>query len=173
VITLKIRLIDDKQLHISGINPVLLDCLQSLPAILEKRDLPSVRKRLQPDPTTADKAANTEWQQTIAPDLRHLFVSAGETVLHDLAGLAPTPGKKRLHEVIFSVVHLRAWMSALNEARLILGEIYQITEEDMSAVDLKLDKPRDLALFRIHVFGYLLHRLVELEMGGQPSLDNH
>jgi hypothetical protein len=52
-------------------------------------------------------------------------------------------------------------MSALNQARLILGELFGITESDMNKADLDLEQPKDLAIFRIHVLGYLLQLLVE------------
>ena len=37
--------------------------------------------------------------------------------------------------MIFAAEHLNAWMSALNEARLILGEIFRITDADMETTD--------------------------------------
>jgi hypothetical protein len=52
-------------------------------------------------------------------------------------------------------------MSALNQARLILGELFSVTESDMDKADLDLEQPKDLALFRIHILGYLLQLLVE------------
>ena len=52
-------------------------------------------------------------------------------------------------------------MSALNQTRLILGELFSITEADMNHTDFNLDQPKDLAVFRIHILGYLLQLLIE------------
>ena len=163
MIHLRVQLHNEKHIRISGIAPALLDSLQALPEILEQRDTPAARQRLLPDPTAGDANANAEWQRLIAPELRHLFVSAGETVLRDLTGITPAG------EVTFAAEHLNAWMSALNQARLILGELHGITEADMEQADFDLSTAKGLAVFRIHVLGYLLHLLVELEAGTASS----
>jgi hypothetical protein len=60
-------------------------------------------------------------------------------------------------------------MSALNEARLILGERFQVTEDDMNAADFDVRTPKGLAIFRIHILGFLLQLFVELESGDEPE----
>ena len=60
-------------------------------------------------------------------------------------------------------------MSALNQARLILGEIHQINEEDMNRVDFDPQNPKHLAALRIHLLGYLLQLFVELETVDEPE----
>ena len=150
-----------QRLRLSGLDPVLLDCLQNLPGILDQRDAPGVRHRLFPDPTTADAEANRDWQRLITPELHHLFAAAGETVARDLATLTADPQHKNHFQVTFAADHLNAWMSAFNQARLILAELFTITDTDMAHTDFDLDQPKDLALFRIHILGYLLQLLVE------------
>jgi len=156
VITLRVERSGEKHIHVTGLDPVILDCLHALPEILDQRDSPDARHRLLPDPTT-DRAINADWQQTIAPELRHLFVAGGDTVTRDLTGITPDG------ELTFGVEHLNAWMSALNEARLILGEIFRITDGDMETPEFDVTTPKGLAVFRIHVLGYFLQLLVELE----------
>ena len=156
MIALRIERSGEKHIRITGLDPVLLDCLHALPEILDQRDQPAARQRLLPDPTT-DPAINADWQQAIAPELRHLFVAAGDTVVRDLTGI--TPGG----ELTFAAEHLNAWMSALNEARLILGEIFHITDADMETTEFDVTTAKGLAVFRIHVLGYFLQLLVELE----------
>lgn len=168
MIHLRVRPHNEKYIRITGIDPVLLDSLHALPEILEQRDSPNARSRLLPDPTTADTSINAEWQRLVTPDLRHLFVSASEIVMRDLTGISPDTNQPLLHEVTFSVEHLNAWMSALNQTRLILGELFHVTEADMESTDFDLQKPKGLAVLRIHILGYLLQSLVELE-GGHES----
>ncbi len=159
MIQLRVEADGPKHIRISGIHPVLLDCLHVLPEILEQRDSPAARKRLLPDPTTTDAQFNAEWLLAVAPELRHAFVVAGDTVARDLTGVT-TDG-----QLTFIAEHLNAWMSALNEARLILGEIFQITDVDMESADFDVKTPKGLAIFRIHVLGWLLQLLVDLEAG--------
>ena len=156
-----------KHLRITGIDPVVLDCLHALPEILEQRDTPAARQRLLPDPTPADIETNDEWQRVIAPDLRHLFVSAADTVVRDLTAVESAG---QLSEVAFPVEHLAAWMSALNQSRLILGELFKITDADLETREFDVNQPKGMAILRIHVLGYLLQLLVELEAGHADNL---
>lgn len=159
----------EKHIRIAGIDPVLMDSLFSLPEILDQRDKPAIRDRLLPNPTTADKSINDDWQQHVTPELRHLFVAAGETVARDLTALEPDPRTPPLQQVTFPVEHLEAWISALNQARLILGELHHVTEADMNSADFDLENARHVALFRIHVLGFLLQHLIELAGGHEPQ----
>lgn len=157
-----------KHIRLTGISPILLDSLFALPEIFAARDHPRVRQRLLPAPTEGDSQANRDWDEHVAPELRHLFVAAADTLLRDLAGLAvasPSPPR----QLRFPAEHLPAWMSAVNQARLILGELFGVTETDMAREDLELEQARDRAILRIHVLGHLLHLFVELEGGGQPA----
>jgi hypothetical protein len=160
VTTLRIEPAGPKHLRITGLNPVIADCLLAVPEILEQRDSPAAQQRLLPDPTPADTQANADWQRHMAPELRHLFVTAGETVTRDLTGL------RTGQPLTISAEHRNAWMSALNEARLILGAQFKITEADMTAEDFDVRGPKGLAVFRIHVLGYLLQLFVENCSGG-------
>ena len=169
MIELRVQSLDEKHICISGIAPVLAIVLRELPEILEQRDSPVAQTRLFPKPTSADDRINKEWQQMNGPELRHLFVSAGETVARDLAGLAGSQPSKETFEITFPVEHLKAWMSALNQARLILAEIHKIDDEDMNRADLDPQNPKHVAAFRIHLLGYLLHQFVELEAGDEPA----
>jgi hypothetical protein len=170
VIQLQVEPVGEKHLRISGINPVVLDCLHSLPEILAQRDSPAARARLLPDPTKTDERANSEWQRLIAPELRHVFVSAGETVARDLTSIAPDDRDPQFLTVTFPIEHVPAWISALNQTRLILGELHKVTDADMIASDFNLKTAKGLAVFRIHVLGYLLHLFVELEAGRAEKL---
>jgi hypothetical protein len=171
MISLRVRSVDAKRIRISGIHPLLAVCLQELPLILELRDKEPVRARLFPPPTVEDTAANREWQESIEPDLRHLFVSAGETVVRDLTGLAPQPRAPARLCVTISAMHVNAWMSAINQARLILGVLFGIVDEqDMRIADLDSHNPRHVAIVKIELLGELLGRFVELETGERAGL---
>ena len=87
---------------------------------------------------------------------RRIEVRLIMAVNRDLTGLQE-------QQVVFPAVHLPAWLSALNQARLVLGEMYHVTAPDMERVDFRPGNAKDGALVRIHVLGYLLQLMVELE----------
>lgn len=147
---------DAKHLRLDGINPVLAMCLQELPAILERRDSPAARPRLFPNPTTGDAKANDDWQQLVAPELRHLFVSAGQTLEQDLMRLDAG-------SITFPAAHANAWVSALNQARLILAELHRVTDMELNPSDFDIDNPKHRAMFLIDQYGEVLHLFVEHE----------
>ncbi len=155
MISLTVVAVDEKTLALTGIPPLLAQCLFELPEILRRRETPGIRDRLYQVPRPDDPKAAAEWHEMADPELRHLFASAEETVSRDLTGL---------HEdhVRFPAAHLPAWMTALNQARLILGEAHRVTDADMERTDLNpATDPKDRALLQIHVLGFLLQRLVE------------
>jgi len=169
VIDVRAERLDEKHIRIRGLTAMLAVMLREIPEILELRDRPDAFARLFPNPTAADDKINKEWQQMVNPELRHLFVSAADVVTRDLTALAGDQGDPEAYEVTFPVEHLNAWMSALNQSRLILAEVHQIDEEDMQRQDFDPQDPKHLAALRIHLLGYLLHLLVELENGHEPA----
>ena len=169
MIDLRVERLDEKHIRISGLTAMLAVMLREMPEILELRDGPDAGARLFPNPTAADDKINKEWQQMVSPELRHLFVAAAEIVTRDLTALAGNKGDPEAYEITFPVEHLSAWMSALNQTRLILAEVHRIDEEDMDRQDFDPQNPKHLAALRIHLLGYLLHLFVELESGHEPA----
>ena len=169
MIDLRVERSDEKHIRISGLTAMLAVMLREMPEILELRDDSDASARLFPDPTATDDKINKEWQQMVTPELRHLFVAAAETVTRDLIVLAGSKGDPEVYEVTFPVEHLSAWMSALNQTRLILAEVHKIDEEDMERQNFDPQNPKHLAALRIHLLGYLLHLFVELESGHEPA----
>jgi hypothetical protein len=152
---------DAKHLRVTGLDPVLAGCLGEVPRLLAQGDRPPARHRLYPDPFRADAPANEEWHRLMDADLRHLFASAGEILERDLARLEPDPAQKSCSCLLLPVAHVNAWLSAVNQARLILAEQFGVTEAEMTREDLDPRRDQDLALFKIHVLGYLLQLLVD------------
>ena len=60
----------------------------------------------------------------VTTELHHLFVTAGESGERDLTGLQPEPETQNQFRATFSAAHLLAWMSAINQTRLILAATY-------------------------------------------------
>jgi hypothetical protein len=158
--SLRLERVDAKLLRLTGLNPVLANVLEYLPQILAQRDAPEAQRRLFPPPSN-QRGLNEEWENYVTPELRHLFASAAETVARDLTGLERDPQNKHLSRLSFPAAHTDAWMNALNQARLILAARYDVDEAAMDRQDLDPEQPKDVAIFRIHVFGYILQLFVE------------
>ena len=152
---LRVRSVGAGDVRMSGLEPVMAAVLLEVPAILENRDRPEARRRLLPDPLPGDPLATAEWHRLMDGELLHLFASAGEVFERDLRGLRPDLG-----EITFPAKHLAAWMSAINQARLILGELHAVGEEDMTLQNVDADESRRGAIARIMVLGYMLEHLV-------------
>ncbi len=169
MIDLSVQPLDEKRILISGIPSVLAAMLRELPEILELRDSPDARARLHPNPTAGSDNINREWHQLADPELRHLFVSAGETVTRDLTALTADKENGDAWQVAFPIEHVPAWMNALNQARLILGEVHKIDEAEMNRTDFDPQSPKHMAALRVHLLGYLLHLFVELDSAHEPG----
>ncbi len=158
---LEIRTLDGRRLALTGIDPAIGACLRQVGAILERRDAAGARERLHPDPLPDDRARNAEWHRLMDDDLRHLFEAAQATLQADLAAYDPGRG-----EVVFPVEHLRAWMRALNQARIVLSEQHQFDARDLRRDDFAAGSPRDAALLQVQVLGYVLQVLIEHALEG-------
>jgi hypothetical protein len=145
----------DGTVRILGLPPVVSELIHDLPRMLQRTRHPAAQKRLYPDALPRDPAASTDFRRLTEPDLRRLFEAAEATVARDLRSFDRTSA-----ELVIPEDHVAAWMSALNQARLAIGEIYRVTPADMERDDLDPHLARDLALLRIYAYGYLLERFV-------------
>ncbi len=167
----RLEQVDPSTLRFIALPPFFADCLLRLGEILSQRNHPDIARRLFPAPSD-DEPFNAEWRVMIAPELRHLFVEAGEMVLGDLAALEPEGHWAHTFRVVFPAAHADAWMSALNEARLILGEQFGLREEDLDHPMSKFNpnNARHMAIARVWALGYLLELLVGgADAGARPE----
>lgn len=158
---LAIQALDENRLVLTGIDPTVALCLRQIPAILARRDSAGTRERLHPDALPNDAARNAEWHRLMDVELRLLFEAAQRTLERDLEGLDP-----RRHRVEFPAAHLKAWMSGVNQARIVLSEQHQFEAHDMQRDDFTPGVPRDAALLQVQVLGYVLQVLVEHALEG-------
>jgi hypothetical protein len=140
---------------ISGVDAATLALLHEVPSILHYRSHPNVSKRFFPDVKPGDAQATEEFHEAMDPDLEYLFASAEEILIQDLA-------KIREGTIDIPDTHVRAWMSALNQARLILAELNEIDAADMGRGEFDPGEKKDLAVLKIHFFGFILHLFIDL-----------
>lgn len=150
------------------IEPFLLDQLRRLPRYADPADDPAAAARLFSAPMSHGGEGdefNEDWERYVEPDIRELFQAAQEKVEEDLSPLpdlsegvpmaahdpvAFLPTAIRL-EIPFK--HAEAWLSVLNQARLVIAARRGFGERDMDE-DLAFPplSERDLDLFRVHFY---------------------
>ena len=158
---LSIRATGDERLALSGIDATVAFCLRQVPGILARGESAGVRDRLHPDALPNDPARNVEWHRLMDAELRHLFESARDTFAGDLAAADLGTG-----EIEFPAKHLKAWMSALNQVRIVLSELHQFDSGDMQRDDFTPGVARDAALLQVQVLGVVMQVLVEHALEG-------
>ena len=151
----------DDRLALTGVDAAVAFCLWGVPGVLAAADSAGVRDRLHPDPIPNDPARNAEWHRLMDSELRHLFETARTTFARDLSGTDPRGG-----EIEFPAKHLKAWMSAVNQARIVLSEQHQLDARDMERDEFTPSSPRDSALLRVQVLGHVMQALVEHAIEG-------
>jgi hypothetical protein len=141
--------------------PVMALALRRLPELLAD-DAPGIRGRLMGSPYPADPEATKHWEKYAGPDLEHLFRSARELVLKDVAGIAPEPRAPERSRIEIPASHLAAWISSLAAVRVALGSLHELKAEEMEeSLPAVLVTTRDRAVLLVHLLGWVQGLLVE------------
>lgn len=135
------------------IDPFIGDLLRALPKCAEA-DSDSVRSRIFPAPTGgSDPAEDQDWREHVEPGLRELFQSHLDVVAADLATMRDEGQTWRLN---VSAAHGPAWLHTLNQARLALGALHGVTEDDTSGRRRKRPtSEKAFALMQIDFYGMI------------------
>ncbi len=162
----------DGSVVLSDLAPWFVTVLLELPDLLAAGQPDDVQRRLFPDPGD-DPERNEDWERLVRPELFALLASAREILARDLEGLGPQPEEPAplLWSVTIPPAHLSAWISALNAARLTLGALHDIREEDMDGLPPPEDwGEKQTAVAKIHLYGVMQQMLLEVDAeGGRPQ----
>ena len=92
----------------------------------------------------------------VEPELRRLFQSATETVAGDLEQLNGDEKTLATRTLRIPAKHSDAWLSALNQARLVIAVKNNFTENDLNDhFRSPIGSRRDLSLFQVNFYGFL------------------
>ena len=194
--------LSDGGIRLEELAPWFVSALLELPALLAPRQNGSVDRRLCPDPTV-DNDLNEDWERFVRPELFALLASSREIVLRDLGSLQAADPETPIGPWTLTIPgeHLKAWMSALNAARLTIAELFRISEEDMREGDDGEDDPwledaqdegkepassartghrreresrriKQMAVAQIHILGWIQQLLVEEHWPSPTPLDD-
>lgn len=101
-----------------------------------------------------------DWESLVRPDLEAQFKSSLAVVLADLREIK---GRKRRQQIEYQLVvpkkHADDWCSALNQARLVLHDRFQLPDED-DDFDLEGGHERWLAIIQSEIYGMIMEFLV-------------
>ena len=142
-------------LEISDLDPFLAELLRQIPGCTNPDPESEAEARLFSRPS-AEEEICAEWKSYVEPELRRLFRSATETVAEDLAQLNGNEKSFRNRTLSIPFEHTDAWLSALNQARLVIAAKYGFSEEELNDHDRSpIGSRRDLGLFQINFYGFL------------------
>jgi len=155
---------ENDTLRISDLDPFLAELLRQIPSSTTCDGAPRAEARLFSRPS-AEKEICKEWKSYVEPELRRLFRSATETVAADLAQLNGNEKSLRNRTLRIPLEHADAWLSTLNQARLVIATKYEFSEEELNDHDRSpIGSRRDLGLFQVNFYGFLQEFILR-EMG--------
>lgn len=142
----------------SEIDAFIADALRQIPICASSCEDKAIA-RIYPTPTGGvDEDADEDWREHVVPGLSELFQTHIDVVLKDLEGLRE---EDESFTLTFSTEHARAWMHTLNQARLALGALHDITEDDMEGRTKERDAEKSYALFQIEIYGFILSLMLQ------------
>ena len=155
-------------LEISELDPFLAELLRQVPDSTDPENDEAANTRLFSLPAEASETELcAEWKVYVEPELRRLFDRATETVAADLAQLDGQTKPFANCTLRIPKDHAQAWLSALNQARLVIASKYGFTEAELSDhYRSPIGSRRDLGLFQVNFYGFLQEFILqELEPG--------
>ena len=144
-------------LEIAELDPFLAELLRQVPDSANPENDEAAERRLFSLPTERSETEMcAEWKLYVEPELRRLFRSATETVAADLGQLNGKAKPFANCTLRIPKKHAEAWLSALNQARLVIAAKYGFTEEELSDhYRSPIGSRRDLGLFQVNFYGFL------------------
>ena len=152
---MRVRVVEDQMVEISEMDSLCCECLQQIVVSARSDDHPAVQQRLYSSPTQGRNATlERDWKNYVEPDLREFFLSTQQVVARDLDCLI-LEQENADARLCIPVKHLDEWIHCLNQARLALATRYKFDEQDMDAPTPPGVNARSLALFKVHLYGFL------------------
>lgn len=145
------------QIEISELDPFLAELLRQIPASANTEGTPAAEQRIFSVPINGKETELcAEWKMYVEPELRRLFQTATETVGADLEQLNGNEQSLVNRVLRIPTKHADVWLSALNQARLVIAAKNNFTELELSDhLRSPIGSRRDLSLFQVNFYGFL------------------
>src|ERR1700710_1462080 len=112
-------------IEISELDPFLAELLRQIPESTKPEGTEAAESRLFSLPAAINETELcAEWKLYVEPELRRLFRSATETVAADLETLNGNTKSFANCTLRIPTSNAEAWLSALNQARLVIASKY-------------------------------------------------
>jgi hypothetical protein len=147
-------------LDIRNMPAALVYALRELPKLLSE-EFPESTSRIEQAPygggnEDGNEENSADWERHGHPELRHLFESARDLVIEDLQSLKREGLLPPLYRIRIPGTNVTAWLSAIAAARVGLGEVHEVTPEDLEHVRGALfTKERDRGILIIQILGWM------------------
>jgi hypothetical protein len=162
------------ELEISELDPFLAELLRQIPASTKPEGSIEAEQRLFSAPAAKDeKESCAEWKLYVEPELRKLFQTATETVAADLEQLNGNERTFANRTLRIPAGHADAWLSALNQARLVIAAKYDFADSELcDHYRSPIGSRRDLSLFQVNFYGFLQEFILREIVGcSEPRID--
>ncbi len=145
------------QIELSELDPFLAELLRQIPASADPGGVSAAEQRLFSRPTAGKETdICSEWKMYVEPELRRLFQTATQTVVADLEQLNGNEKNLANHTLRIPTKHADAWLSALNQARVVITAKNNFTESELNdQFRSPIGSRRDLSLFQVNFYGFL------------------
>ena len=145
------------QIEISELDPFLAELLRQIPASANPDGVQAAEQRLFSAPSNGKQTELcAEWRIYVEPELRRLFQTATETVAADLQQLNGNEKSFANRTLRIPAKHADAWLSALNQARLVIAAKNNFTVNELNDhFRSPIGSRRDLSLFQVNFYGFL------------------
>jgi len=145
------------QIEIFELDPFLAELLRQIPASANPEGAPAAEERIFSPPANGQETELcAEWKIYVEPELRRLFQTAAQTVAGDLEQLNGNEKNLANRTLRIPCKHADAWLSALNQARLVIAAKNSFTETELSDhLHSPIGSRRDLSLFQVNFYGFL------------------
>ena len=146
------------QIVIDQLDRFTLELLKLIPVSANPEGCPDAEDRLFSSPETAPGSFSEDWESYVKPELLHLFQTAIEVVETDLKTLDEAgQGTEARLELRIPQTHFEAWVSTLNQARLVIAAKFRLNREELdNALPQSIHSPRDRARIQMDVYDFLL-----------------
>ena len=145
------------QIEIAELDPFLAELLRQIPASANPEGASAAEERIFSRPAKgSEPELCAEWKMYVEPELRRLFETATQTVAGDLEQLNGNEKNLANRTLWIPVKHADAWLSALNQARLVIAAKNNFTEMELNDhLHSPIGSRRDLSLFQVNFYGFL------------------
>ena len=145
------------QIEISELDPFLAELLLQIPGSANTDGVPAAEQRIFSLPANGKETELcAEWKTYVEPELRRLFQTATQTVGADLKQLNGNEESLANRTLRIPIKHAEAWLSALNQARLVIAAKNNFTELELNDhLRSPIGSRRDLSLFQVNFYGFL------------------